>query len=82
MERYYPFNSYIMPKFIIKKLMKQIFQGLNFLHHKKLIYRNLKPDNILVSLSGKVKLTNFALARLGICPLVPYTPEETKGRDQ
>ena len=71
-----------MPKPAIQKLMKQIFQGLNFLHDKNLIHRNLKPDKILVSGWGKVKLTDFTLARLGTYSLVPYTPEETIERNQ
>ena len=71
-----------MPKTAIQNLMKQIFQGLDFLHHKNLIHRNLKPDNILVSRSGKVKLADFTLARLGTYPLIPYTPEETIKRNQ
>ena len=62
--------------------MKQIFQGLNFLHHKKLMHRNLKPDNILVSRTGEVKLADFTLSRLGSYPLVPYTPEDPKERDR
>ncbi|KAF7661558.1 hypothetical protein LDENG_00259360 [Lucifuga dentata] len=48
----------------IKELMMQLLQGLDFLHSNMVLHRDLKPDNILVSSRGEVKIADFGLARL------------------
>ena len=36
---------------------------LVFLHNKKIIYRDLKPQNILINKDGYLKLTDFGYAK-------------------
>ena len=50
----------------IKSITKQILIALMFCHSKGLMHRNLKPDNILVSDSGQVKICDFTLSRIGV----------------
>ena len=63
---------------IVQYLMRQIIEGLKFIHSRKIIHRDIKLDNILVSfskekdknslnmLTSKVKIIDFGLAtRLG-----------------
>ena len=38
---------------------KQICDAVNFLHKNKLLHRDLKPGNILITKEGEVKLTDF-----------------------
>lgn len=51
-------------KEIIKDIMKQIFQGINYLHSKLFIHRDLKLKNILLTADGRiVKIGDFGLCR-------------------
>lgn len=45
-------------------VMLQLLRGLDFLHTNLVLHRDLKPDNILVSNRGEVKIADFGLARL------------------
>lgn len=51
----------------IKKIMHQIFNGLFILHTSKILHRDMKAANILVTKHGIVKLADFGLARSYVC---------------
>lgn len=44
--------------------MKQLINGVDFLHSNRAIHRDLKPQNILITHSGQIKLADFGLARI------------------
>ena len=41
----------------------QIVFVLEYLHSKNIIYRNLKPENILINKNGYIKITDFSLSK-------------------
>lgn len=46
-----------------KHLARQMFEGLDYLHRKGVLHRDIKAANILVSNEGQLKLADFGLAR-------------------
>lgn len=44
--------------------MHQMLLGIEFLHTMRVIHRDLKPQNILITTSGKIKIADFGLARI------------------
>ena len=46
-----------------KHFAKQLFEGLDHLHRRGVLHRDIKAANILVSNTGQLKLADFGLAR-------------------
>lgn len=52
----------------IKCIMKQLFTVLDFLQEKKILHRDIKCSNVLISDRHQVKLADFGLARSTLSP--------------
>ena len=55
--------------------MFQMIAGLNFCHARRILHRDLKPQNLLIDRSGALKLADFGLARAFGIPVRTYTHE-------
>jgi p21-activated kinase 2 len=51
-----------IPENISAYIMREILLGLDFIHDKKQIHRDLKSDNILVDKNGNIKVADFGFA--------------------
>ncbi|XP_021418397.1 serine/threonine-protein kinase 17A isoform X1 [Oncorhynchus mykiss] len=51
----------------VKRLMRQILEGVSFLHRNNMVHLDLKPQNILLTsdaLLGDIKIVDFGLSRM------------------
>lgn len=44
-------------------ILKQVAEGLAYAHSLNVVHRDVKPDNIFILKDGRVKLTDFGIAR-------------------
>lgn len=74
--------------------MRQVMSGLEELHNKDVIHRDISPDNIYISQNGYIKILDFGAARysmkqkesnlsvilkMGYAPLEQYSTKITQG---
>lgn len=51
---------------IVCTIISEIAGGLNYMHRRNIIHRDISPQNIMVSYSGTVKIIDFGIAKAAV----------------
>ena len=62
-------------KNVVKSYFYQLLRGIHYIHKKKILHRDLKPQNLLLSNDGILKIADFGLARAFSINVKNYTHE-------
>jgi serine/threonine protein kinase len=71
----HPRNS-VLPLPTVVAYVKQIADGLQYAHEKKLVHRDLKPDNILIGQRDELLISDFGVALVDQTTHSPHNTAE------
>lgn len=64
-----------MDPMLVKSYLYQINQAILYCHQRRVLHRDLKPQNLLISSTGNIKVADFGLGRAFGVPVRVYTHE-------
>mmetsp|Transcript_6347 Transcript_6347/g.8882 ORF Transcript_6347/g.8882 Transcript_6347/m.8882 type:complete len:710 (-) Transcript_6347:123-2252(-) len=75
LKKYMDSSKLDLPVELVQSYTVQLLEGLSYCHSMGVMHRDLKPQNILVTRDGRLKLCDFGLARTYIPNTRPLTVE-------
>ena len=68
-----------LPSAEVVEIAKQICEALENAHENQIIHRDIKPHNILINKFGRVKVTDFGIARAVTSSTITYQADSVLG---
>lgn len=59
---------------VVCVFLRQLVSGLRYLHRKKVVHHDIKPDNILLGINNRVFLTDFGVSEIFERGKAPFPP--------
>ena len=75
LKKYLDLNGGPLPPKLVKSYLYQIAAAIRYCHAKRILHRDLKPQNLLIDNMGIIKLADFGLARAFGIPIKTLTHE-------
>lgn len=75
LKKYIDSSDEPLPRDLIRSYSAQILSGIAYCHSMGVMHRDLKPQNILVTRDGGLKIADFGLARTFTANIKPLTIE-------
>lgn len=75
LKKYLDLNNGPLPPQLVKSYLYQITSAIKYCHSKRILHRDLKPQNLLIDKNGVIKLADFGLARAFGIPIKTLTHE-------
>ncbi|KAH9365846.1 hypothetical protein HPB48_012302 [Haemaphysalis longicornis] len=60
---------------VVRSYLRQIVEAIVFCHMRRILHRDMKPQNLLIDEKGSIKVADFGLARAFGIPVRVYTHE-------
>ncbi|KAG8048586.1 hypothetical protein GUJ93_ZPchr0009g1910 [Zizania palustris] len=61
------------PEAEVRRLMRQLVDGVRAMHRDGFMHRDLKPDNVVIDAHGDLKICDFGMSRTTTAGVPPYT---------
>jgi serine/threonine protein phosphatase PrpC len=67
----------------VRGIIEQVSRGLRAFHRLDMLHQDLRPENIMIDVSGTVKIIDFGSVRVaGIAEMAPNAPPSILGTEQ